>query len=179
MNLTKSGKSILAGALMAAMAAVPAPAQDVPPSHLQAARDAIAAIDATRAYDAILPRVAEALKARLIQNNPDLEQEILDFVDEETLALAVRRGDLERESAMIYASVFTEEDLRAIAEFYQTEAGQALIRNGALVARQTGEAALIWERGIERDLLENVSSRLREAGLREAPAEAGDTEAAQ
>ena len=165
----------VAGGLVTVSAAV---AQEISDSHLQAARAAISAIDATDRYDAILPDVAEALKARLLQNNPDLENEILMFVDEEALALAARRGDLESEAAEIYARALREEDLQAIAEFYQTEAGQALIRNGPIAAREVTEAAAIGQRGIERDLLERVGARLAEAGLRQAPAPAEEGETA-
>jgi hypothetical protein len=164
--------AVLATAACGLAAVSAAGAQEISDSHLQAARAAISAIDATDRYDGILPDVAEALKARLLQNNPDLENEILMFVDEEALALAARRGDLEAEAAEIYARALREEDLRAIAEFYRTEAGQALIRNGPIAAREVTEAAAIWQRGIERDLLERVSGRLAEAGLRQAPAAA-------
>ena len=165
---------MLAPVALAMFATAPVNAQEVSESHLQAARAAIDAIDATDRYDTILPQVAEALKARLIANNPDLENQILTFVDEEALALAVRRADLEREAAAIYARAMTEEDLRAIAEFYQTEAGQSLLRNGPIAAREVTQAATVWQRGIERDLLEAVSARLREAGVRQQPQDDGD-----
>jgi len=176
MPLKSFHKAVLTAAMSAFVAMAPANAQDVSDSHLQAARAAIDAIDATDRYDDILPQVAEALKAQLIANNPDLENEILTFVDEETLALAARRADLEREAAEIYARAMTEDDLRAIAAFYQTEAGQSLLRNGPIAAREVTQAAAVWQRGIERDLLEAVSNRLRESGLRQAPQAEGETE---
>lgn len=150
-------------------------AQDVSAEHLQAARQMIAAIEATDPYDVILPGVAQQLKTELIQNNPDLEQQLLDIVDEETLALAARRGDLENEAAAAYARVFSQEDLEAIAAFYETTAGQALLSNGPLAAREVAQAAAIWQRGIERDLMESVGRRLGEAGLRPAPSGDGET----
>lgn len=172
MSLTPIRKAMLALAATGLLAGTPAVAQDVSESHLQAARAAIASIDATDRYDTILPQVAEGLKARLIANNPDLEEAILTFVDEEALAMAARRADLEREAAAIYARAMSEEDLRAVAEFYGTEAGQSLLRNGPIAAREVTEAAAIWQGGIERDLVDAVSNRLREAGVREQPAEA-------
>src|SRR5690606_386003 len=53
---------------------VPALAQDVSDSHLKAARDAVASINATDAFDAILPQAAASLQASLIQKNPDLQE---------------------------------------------------------------------------------------------------------
>ena len=147
-------------------------AQEASESHLSAARAAIQAINATDPYDAILPAVSEGLAARLIQNNPDLEAQISQFVQEETLAIAARRADLENEAAKAYARAFTEADLRAIADFYATDAGRALLLNAPVVAREVDIAAAVWRRGIERDLVDAVSRRLDQAGVRaNAPAE--------
>lgn len=170
-------RTSLAALVISGAMAASALAQDASESHLAAARAAIQAINATDPYDNILPAVSDGLKARLIQNNPDLEAQITQFVEEETLAIAARRADLENEAAKAYAKAFAEEDLRAIADFYATEAGQALLRNAPVVAREVDQAATVWRRGIERDLIDTVSKRLDEAGVRanppaEAPAEA-------
>ncbi|QKV17655.1 DUF2059 domain-containing protein [Oricola thermophila] len=169
-------KRIRAGIAAVALtfAAVPlATAQEFTDTHIAAARSAMDAINATDPYDNILLSAAEQLKARLIANNLDLEGEITQTVDEQALALVARRGDLELEAARIYAAAFTEEELKAISEFYATEAGKKLLQNGPIVAREVANAAAIWRRGIERDLLENVTKALNEAGLREpAPAPA-------
>jgi hypothetical protein len=163
-------------------------AQDVTKEHLAAAREAISAIEATDIYDAILPAAAEQLKTRLIANNVDLEDQITQIVDEQSLALVSRRADLEQEAARIYAAAFTEDELKAIAAFYKTEAGKKLLQNGPIVSREVNSSAAIWKRGIERDLLENVTKALNDAGVRtpappvdtpaEAPAEGGDQGAA-
>ena len=102
------------------MAAFSAPsfAQEISEEHLKAARAAVDAINATDLYDNILPNAAVALKAELIQKNPDLESIITATVDGTTLKLAGRRADLEKEAALAYARVFSIEDLNGIATFY-------------------------------------------------------------
>jgi uncharacterized protein len=138
-------------------------AQDATPGHLQAARAAIAAIGATNQFDTILPQAAEALRAEMTQKDPNLEQLITSTVDEQVLALAARRGDLENEAARVYAKVFTEAELTAIAEFYNTEVGKKLISDGPLATRQLVQAANIWQGGIARDLAKNVAEKVRAA----------------
>lgn len=142
-------------------------AQEFTDAHLAAARSAIDAINATDPFDNILPAAAERIKSRLISNNLDLEDAISQTVDEQALELVSRRGDLEQEAARIYAAAFTEEELNAIAQFYQTEVGKKLLQNGPIVSREVNSAAAIWGRGIERDLLENVTNALNDAGLRQ------------
>jgi hypothetical protein len=148
-------------AFVAALAfALPAAAQDISDSHLKAARAAIAAIKATDQFDLILPQAAQALKQELIQKNPDLQQLISQTVDEKTLEMVGRRADLEKEAALAYARVFNEEELTAIAAFYNTPTGQKLLSDGPIVTRKVLEAADIWQRGVARDLAVAVGETL-------------------
>ena len=141
-------------------------AQELTDSHLSAARSAISAIEATDRFDNILPNVAQAIKQQLIANNPDLEVQINDVVDSETISMVSRRSDLEIEAARAYAQAISEEHLLGIAAFYNSDAGKELLRNGAIVGREVQAAAGIWQRGVERDLLENVSKKLGEVAPR-------------
>lgn len=154
--------ALSAAALAVLATGQPALAQDVAESHLTAARQAIAAMRATEHYDDILPGAAQALKTELIQKNPDLQAAIIEVVDAQALSLASRRGDLEREVAVIYANTFSEADLNVISTFYQSEAGKKLIDSGPIIARQIVEAADIWQRGIARDLARQVGQVLDE-----------------
>ena len=156
-----------AGLVIAASAAY---AQDATPEHLQAARAAIAAIGATNQFDGILPQAADSLKGELIQKDPNLEPLISSTVDNEALALASRRGDLENEAARVYAKVFSQAELTAIAEFYNTDVGKKLDCGWPLATRQLIEAVNIWQAGVARDLAKNVGDKIK-AAAPAAPAE--------
>ncbi|WP_274628971.1 DUF2059 domain-containing protein [Arvimicrobium flavum] len=147
-----------------AMVAVASPsfAQEISEAHMKAARAAVDAINATDFYDDILPNAAAALKRELIQKNPDLTPDITAIVDAKALELAGRRTDLEKESAMAYARVLSEEDLNAIAAFYTSPAGLNLLKDGPIVTREVAKAAEIWKNGIARDLAEQVGKQLEE-----------------
>lgn len=149
----------------AALAPLGAQAQDTSESHMDAARRAIAAIGATDAFDQVIPASAEGLKTRLIINNPNLDAEITEIVEDEALALVSRRADLENEVARAYTDAFTEDELNAIADFYETDAGSKLLETGPIVTREVNSSAQIWARGIERDLLEAVVQRMQEENL--------------
>ena len=106
-------------------------AQEISEAHLAAARSAIAAIGATDEFDEILPRAAMVLKSELIQKDPDLEQ-----------------------------LINKESDLKAIANFYNSEPGKKLITEGPIVTREVIRAATIWQNGIARDLAVSVGEAL-------------------
>ncbi|MBN9072425.1 MAG: DUF2059 domain-containing protein [Rhizobiales bacterium] len=161
-------------------AAEPSHAEDdITDAHLKAAREAVAAIHATDMYDSILPQAADALKHELIQKNPDLTDSIVATVDAKALEIASRRADLEKEAALAYARSMSEADLKAIADFYRTPAGLALLDKGPIVTREVGKAAQIWQAGIARDLAEEVGKVISAEVAKENPqAQQGDQQPA-
>jgi uncharacterized protein len=172
MNLKSRALSAISAAVAIALVsfAAPAIAQDaVADSHLKAARAAVSAIRATEDFDKILPQAAAALKTELIAKNPDLQEIIIQTVDEQALALAARRADLEKEAALAYAKVFSEDDLNAIATFYTSDTGKKLLESGPIVTRELFKAADIWQRGIARDLSQGVGAKLAAVIKSQAP----------
>lgn len=150
MNSLRTG--LLAVSMLGCVSLAPALAQEATPSHLAAARAAVAAINTTDQFDAVLMNAATQVKAELIANHPDRQSELSAMVDDAAIELAPRRADLENEVARIYARLFTEQELQAIGEFYGSEAGQKLIEQGPVATRETVAAAEIWANGIVRDL---------------------------
>ncbi|MDO1584570.1 DUF2059 domain-containing protein [Rhizobium oryzicola] len=151
----------LAFLLAGATFSLPAAAQDVPPEHLKAAKDVIAALSATERFDAILPSLAERLKSEYILASPNYQDQISKTVDAEALALAPRRADLEKEVATIFAKSFTADELKQIAAFYSSEVGKKYLKTLPLVQRDTLKAADIWANGISRDLTNQSTQKLR------------------
>lgn len=147
-----------------------ASAQEIADSHIKAARAAITSIHATDSMDSILPQANVLLKQELIQKNPDREADIITLTDEETIKLAARRGDLEKEVAIAFARAFTEQELTEIANFHNSPAGKKFLADSPIVGREVEKAVNIWQLGIARDLSEAVAKRLAETAPAPAPA---------
>ncbi|MCO5164537.1 MAG: DUF2059 domain-containing protein [Mesorhizobium sp.] len=160
--------AVLAGSSLAS-------AQEISDSHLKAARAAITSIKATDSMDSILPQANQMLKVELIQKNPNLEADIVRIVDEETLAIAPRRGDLEKEVAIAFAKAFSEQELTEIANFHNSPTGKKFLSDSPIVGREVSKAVDIWQLGIARDLSQAVGKKLAEiapAAQQPAPVEA-------
>jgi hypothetical protein len=147
--------------LLSGAMTMPARAQEVSEAQLAAARDAIASLNVTDMYDNILPNLAERLKGQFIQASPNFQTQISGVVDQQALALAPRRADLEKEAATIYAKSFTVDELKAISAFFNTEGGKKLLANQPLVSRELTKAAQIWANGVSRDLTNQSTEKLR------------------
>ncbi len=155
---------IVAATLMVLSSA--AGAEDLSPEHIKAAKAALAASSATDKFDNILPAVAQKVKSDIIAARPDLADVITAVVDEETLKLAARRGDLENESASIYGRAFNEDELRKISKFYASDTGQKLLKEAPVLTRALNSASKIWASGIVRDLNQAVDKKMKEKGIK-------------
>ncbi|MCJ7993156.1 DUF2059 domain-containing protein [Rhizobium cremeum] len=161
--------ALIAGGMMLAASAK---AQEVPAEHLQAARAAITALGVTNRFDNILPNIMDRLTAQLIQAYPNLQDEISKKIEDEALKLAPRRADLEREAALVYAKAFTVDELKAITDFYSSDAGKKLLKDGPIATRELLKAADIWTTGVARDLEKQTNDALLKEVGGQAPAEA-------
>ncbi|MEE9313704.1 MAG: DUF2059 domain-containing protein [Rhizobiaceae bacterium] len=139
-------------------------AQEPSASHLAVARKALSATKATESFDAILFNASAKLKNQLIAKNPDKADAISNIVDEEALALATRRGDLEGEATRLFATQFTEQELNDIAAFFSSEAGSKYLATTPVLATELSKSARVWANGITRDMSANVLKRMSEAG---------------
>lgn len=139
-------------------------AQEYSESHLAEARKALTATKATDSFDGILLGAAAQLKQQLITGSPDKSELINATVDEEAIALAARRGALEGEAARLFASTFTDEELKSIAVFFSSSAGSKYLESTPILARELGKLARVWGAGINRDLANNVSKKLAGSG---------------
>ncbi len=164
-RLGRIGGLALAFAILTTAGSLQIQAQELSPSHLKASKAALAASGATDQFDRILPSIGAKVKSDAIAARPDLADQISIIVDEETLKLAPRRGDLENESAIIYGRVFTEEQLKKIKEFYASDAGQILLKEAPVITRELNNASKIWGAGLVRDLNQAVAKKLKDAGL--------------
>ena len=168
--ISRTRLAVLALAAVSPLYSGAAFAQEVSDAHLAASRAAVAAIRATDTFDGILPQAADALKSEMIQRNPDLEQLIVEIVDAESIKMASRRGDLEKEAALAYAKIFSEQELKDITTFYSSPSGIKLLSDGPIATREVYNAADIWQKGIARDLAEAVGKALGERAPKPEPA---------
>ena len=165
--MTLIGNFIRTVAVAAALAALPASslmAQEISPSHLAAALDVIHATAAAASFDTRLPQLANEVTNRLIRARPDLHQEIADTVQAVALKLVVRRKELDQDVARVYAKAFSEDELKAIAAFLKSPAGQKYQTDGPAVFRDTLQALQSWSDRVGAELLDKTKEELKKQG---------------
>jgi len=143
----------------------PAAADEIKPSQLAAALDAINAANIPQGFDNILPSMAARVEDSIIRVRPDLHTQITQTVEATALTLADRKGDLNNDIARIWAKVYSEDELKVIAAFYKTPAGKKLLANGPKIAKDTLTAAQQWSDRVGAELLDKSREALKAQGV--------------
>jgi hypothetical protein len=165
--MTQIGKLLRTAAVLAALVALPASplfAQEISPSQLAAALDVINAQPSTASYDTLLPTIANDVTNRLIRARPDLHQEIADTVQAVALKLVVRRRELDQDVARVYAKAFSEDELKAIATFLKSPAGQKYQTDGPKVIADSFQTVQAWSDRVGTDLVDKTREDLKKQG---------------
>jgi hypothetical protein len=141
--------------------AVPsAPAEPVTPAKLALVRRYLQAIHYERLVDQLLSAMLPVVAENLARQHPDLssdKQKVIVDVVRGVMREKVTPQILER-LAPIYAATFTEPELRAIVDFYESPAGQAVMAKAPALAPQ---GALIL-RSLLPEMQAEVARRLCE-----------------
>lgn len=136
---------------------------EVAPEELAVARNLVELSGTSRAFDELLPNIADQAKNSFIRANPQMQLGIIEVVDRIALTLVSRRPQLDDMLARIWAVGFTHEELEELQAFYSSETGKKFASiQPELLGVQMG-AAQQWSQSVSRELTEKVSAELRAA----------------
>ena len=154
--------AVAAGASCASYAS----AQEITPSQLAAALDVVRTSKTSQGFDNVLPSLAGQVENHLIRARPDLHTQITAAVEAMALKLADRRIDLDNDIARVWAKVYSEDELKTIAAFYKTPAGQKFLGLGPQVYNDTITAVKQWSDRVGAELLDKSREELKNEGIK-------------
>ena len=118
-----------------AFSAGPAAAQQQPqgappkssPAAIAAAREILQIKNANAMYAGAVPGLVEKTKIALIQQNLNYQKDLNEVAGVVAQQLNGRQNEIGEGMAQIYASEFTEQELKDLVTFYKTPLGQKLL----------------------------------------------------
>lgn len=131
------------------------------PAHLELARQVFDASMAGRAFDEILPVVADRAKATFIQANPQMQLGIIDVVDRVALEMVGERKALDDSLSRVWARAFDPAELEQLLEFFNSAAGQKFVTQYPKVIETQLAVADNWTRAIGNEMARRVTLELR------------------
>jgi len=121
-------------ALALAMAALPAAAQQAAappkaasPGAIAAAKEILAMKNTSAMYQNAVPNIVQHTKDTLLQSNINYQKDLNEVAVIVAKDLAGREKEIGEGMAQIYASEFTEQELKDLVTFYKSPLGQKLL----------------------------------------------------
>jgi len=140
-----------------ALAGAPAGAAQPPPAAIAAAKEILAMKDASNQYSQVVPNIVVRTKDVLLQNHLNYQQ----YLNEVALIVAKEFAGPPPEIgdgwATIYASVFTEQELKDLVAFFKTPLGRKWLVGDPRAA----EACLGWTNQWAQAFAETVMTQFK------------------
>jgi hypothetical protein len=133
-------------------------AQQPSAAAIQTARDVIKLTGATTLFVPLIPGVIEQAKNLFLQQNPGLGKDLNEITLQMRTDLAPRFEELNTEVAKLYATHFTEAELKELLAFYKSPVGAKLISEQPKI----GEEGLRFAQDWANQLSDKVIARMRE-----------------
>lgn len=104
-----------------------APLKPASPAAIASAKEILVLKNAAAMYQGAVPGMVQRVKDSLLQNNLNYQKDFNELAPVVAKNLAGREKDITEQMAKIYASDFTEQELKDLVTFYKTPLGQKLL----------------------------------------------------
>jgi hypothetical protein len=149
-------------------APAPAPAAQTAaapsPTALLLAKELIDLKGAAAAYDPLVTGVIEYHKNFFLQTNPNLGRELTSVAQKLAQDLAPRKAEMQQELTKIYASHFTEQELKDALAFFKTPLGRKLIAEEPKALEESMKAADDWSRRFAEEVVAKFRAEMQRRG---------------
>ena len=148
----------VAFALVAANPAAYAQQNKPSPASLQVAKELITITGATTLFNPLIAGVVEQAKLFYLQQNPALGKDLNEIAEKMRKDLQPRFAEVSNEISKLYATHFTEQELKEIVAFYKSPIGKKMLVQQPIVIDASMNFAQTWA----NKLSEQVTAQMRE-----------------
>src|ERR1035438_7219559 len=128
------------------------------------AKELIAATGATSVFNSLIAGVVEQAKLLFLQQNPALAKDLNEIAGKMRTDLTPRFVELSDEMARLYATHFTDQELKAILVFYQSPAGKKLLSQQPAVVDASMKFAQDWANKMSDEVIRKMRDELKKRG---------------
>jgi hypothetical protein len=154
--------AIVAAVLIAC--AAPAQAQQPSPAAIASAKEVITMKGAAKMFDPLIPGVIEQAKNLFLQSNPGLVKDLNEVAATLRTEYAARRDEVGNEIARLYATHFTEQELKELAAFYKSPLGKKMIEEEPKAIDQTMAFAQSWGDKLSEEIIGKMRREMKKRG---------------
>jgi len=141
-----------------------ADAQPTSVAAVQTAKEIVKVTGATALFVPLIPGVIEQAKNLFLQQNPALSKDLNEIVVQMRADLAPRFEELTSEVAKLYATHFTDAELKEVLAFYRTPVGVKLIAEQPKVGEEGLKFAQEWANQLSDQVIGKMRDELKKRG---------------
>jgi hypothetical protein len=139
-------------------------AQQPSTTAMSTARELIAVKGATNMYDTVIPGVIEQAKNLFLRTNPSLSKDLNEVAAKLKTDYAARNTELRESVVKIYASHFTEQELKEALAFYKTPVGRKLIEHEPKILEQSMSDVQTWANKLSDEIVSKMRGEMKKKG---------------
>lgn len=160
-NAALTGAALLAAVVFGGSAiAQPQPSAET----VETARQIVALKGGENIFNTLIPGVIEQSKYMFEQQNPNLGNALRDVATKLRTELAPRQAELNSEVAKVYASRFTEKEIKDLLAFYQSPLGRKLTAEEPKALDQSMTYAQDWARRLSDEVVVKMRAEMKKLG---------------
>ena len=154
--------TFVAGTLTISIA--PATAQQASPAALATAKEIVTVKGAETFLRPVVRGVVERIKGMLIQSNPMLGKDLNEVAAKLYTEYNPRTVELLNDAARIYATRFTEQELKDLLAFYKSPLGKKMLTEDPAILDQNMKDAQAWADKLSNEVISKMRAEMRKRG---------------
>ncbi|ABD87631.1 DUF2059 domain-containing protein [Rhodopseudomonas palustris] len=147
-----------------AQAPAPAPLKPASPAAVAAAKEILTMKNVSAMYAAAVPNIVQRTKETLLQNNLNYQKDLNEVALVVAKAMAGREKDIGEQMAKIYASDFTEQELKDLVTFYKSPLGQKLLAQEPKTISASMQYMNQWAQSFAEEVNGQFRAEMRKRG---------------
>jgi uncharacterized protein len=128
------------------------------------AKQLVATTGAMSLFSPLISGVVEQAKDMYLQQNPALAKDLNEIAGNMRKNLQPRFSELTDEVAKLYATHFTEQELKSILAFYKSPTGQKMLTQQPIVVDASMKFAQAWANKLSEQVIEKMREELKKKG---------------
>ena len=158
-------RSACAGFLALVLAALsPAQAQQPTANALALAKEIIIVKGGNAIYEPVVPGIVDRARTLFLQSNPMLGKDLNEVAAKLQTELTPRTAELLNDGARLYASKFTEQELKDVLAFYKSPVGRKVITQEPLILDQSASNVDEWANKLVDEVIAKFRAEMRKRG---------------
>jgi hypothetical protein len=139
-------------------------AQQPSADAIATAKELITVKGGTAIYEPLIPGVIEQAKCVFLRTNPMLGKDLNEVATKLRSEFAARSGELVNDAAKLYATRFSEKELKDALAFYKSPLGRKMIAEEAGILDQSMTNAQNWANRLSEEIMSKMRAEMRKRG---------------